>query len=152
MQDGKFPVELVSGVPVVAAPEEIDITNAPDLRSALLEAAAGGPGTLVADMTRTRFCDSSGLHTLLAAHKRAQADGGELRVVIPDVAVLRVFTITGIDRLIPSFTSLDEALARTSPAGSNGRRRPDHGPEDSAAKTTGTAARHRISGPGAEAR
>jgi len=95
MQDGRFPVELVSGVPVVAAPEEIDITNAPDLRAALLEAAAGRPGTLVADMTRTRFCDSSGLHALLAAHKRVQADGGELLLVIPSTAVLRVIAITG---------------------------------------------------------
>jgi anti-sigma B factor antagonist len=95
MHDGRFPVELVSGVPVVAAPEEIDITNAPDLRAALLEAAADRPGTLVADMTRTRFCDSSGLHALLAAHKRAQADGGELLLVIPSTAVLRVFAITG---------------------------------------------------------
>jgi anti-sigma B factor antagonist len=64
-------------VPVVTAPEEIDITTAPELRSALLEAAAHGHGTLVADMTRTQFCDSSGLHTLLAVHKRAQAEGGE---------------------------------------------------------------------------
>jgi hypothetical protein len=31
----------------------------------------------------TRFCDSSGLHTLLAAHKRAQSEGGELLLVIP---------------------------------------------------------------------
>jgi anti-sigma B factor antagonist len=95
MQDGRFPVELVNGVPVVAAPEEIDITNAPDLRAALLEAAADRPGTLVADMTRTRFRDSSGLHALLAAHKRAQAEGGELLLVIPSTAVLRVFAITG---------------------------------------------------------
>ena len=42
MHDGRFPVELVSGVPVVTAPQEIDITNAPDLRSALLEATADG--------------------------------------------------------------------------------------------------------------
>ena len=62
MQDGRFPVELASGVPVVAAPQEIDITNAPDLGSALLAAAADRPGTLVADLTRTRFCDSSGVH------------------------------------------------------------------------------------------
>jgi anti-sigma B factor antagonist len=114
MQDGMFPVELVSGVSVVAAPEEIDITNAPDLRAALLAGAAAGPGRLVADMTRTRFCDSSGLHALLAAHKRAQADGGELLLAIPDVAVLRVFAITGIDRMIPSFTSLHDALAHAS--------------------------------------
>jgi anti-sigma B factor antagonist len=122
MQDGRFPVELVRGVPVVAAPEEIDITNAPDLRSALLEAAAGGHSRLVADMTRTRFCDSSGLHALLAAHKRAQADSGELLLVIPSTAVLRVFAITGIDRMVPTFTSLNDALAHTSPNGSNGHR------------------------------
>jgi anti-sigma B factor antagonist len=151
MQDGRFPVELVSGVQVVAAPEEIDITNAPELRSALLQAAADRPGTLVADMTRTRFCDCSGLHTLLAAHKRAQAEGGELLLVIPSTVVLRVFAITGIDRMIPNFTSLDDALARTSPNGSNGRRRPGHGPEESAAKTTGTAALHGVSGHGGEA-
>jgi anti-sigma B factor antagonist len=119
MHDGRFPVELVSGVPVVAAPEEIDITNAPELRSALLLAAADGPGTLVADLTRTRFCDSSGLHTLLAANKRAQAEGGELLLVIPHAPVLRIFAITGIDRMIPNFTSLDDALAHTSPNGSN---------------------------------
>ena len=51
MRDGRFPVEPVSGVPVVAAPGEIDITNAPELRSALLDAAADGRGRLVADMT-----------------------------------------------------------------------------------------------------
>jgi anti-sigma B factor antagonist len=120
---------MVNGVPVVAAPEEIDITNAPELRSALLQAAAHGHGTLVADLTRTRFCDSCGLHTLLAAHKRAQAEDGEMLLVIAGSAVIRVFAITGIDRMIPNFTSLQEALAHTSANGSNGHRRANDGPE-----------------------
>jgi anti-sigma B factor antagonist len=131
MQDGRFPIEVVNGVPVAAAPEEIDITNAQELRAVLLEAAAHGHGTVVADLTRTRFCDSSGLHTLLAAHKRAQAEGGELLLVIPSPAVLRVFAITSVDRMIPTFTSLEEALARTSANGSNGHRRASRGPESS---------------------
>ena len=54
-------------------------------------------------MTRTRFCDSSGLHTLIAAHKRANAEGGEVLLVIPGPPVLRVFALTGIDKVIPSF-------------------------------------------------
>ena len=152
MPDDRFPVEVVEGVPVMAAPEEIDITNAEALRTALLKVAANGPGTLVADMTRTRFCDSSGLRTLLAAHKRARAEGGELLLVIRSAAVLRVFAITAIDRMIPNFTSLDDALAHTSTGRSNGRRRPYAGLEDSAASTTGTAARLGTSGPGREAR
>ena len=71
--------------------EEIDITNAEALRSALIKAAANGHGTLVVDMTQTQFCDSSGLHTLIAAHKRAEAEGREVRLVIPGTTVLRVF-------------------------------------------------------------
>ena len=97
-------------MPVVAAPEEIDVTNAGTLRSALLKAAANGPCTLVVDMTQTQFCDSSGLHTLIAAHKRAEAEGHEVRLVIPSSTVLRVFALTGMDRVIPNFTSLAEAL------------------------------------------
>ncbi len=132
MHDGWFPCEAARGVPVVAAAEEIDITNAPGLGSALLEAAAHGHGTLVVDMTRTQFCDSSGLHTLLAAHKRAQAEGGgELLLVISAAPVLRVFAITGVDRIIPSFTSLDQALTQTSANGPNGHQRADSAPQDS---------------------
>jgi anti-sigma B factor antagonist len=119
-----FPFEMVSGVPVVEAAEEIDITNAPALRSALLSAAAHGHGTLVAEMTRPRFCDSSGLHTLLTAHKRAQAEGGELLLVIPAAAVLRVLELTGMDRMIPTFTSLHQALAQTSADRPDGHRQP----------------------------
>jgi hypothetical protein len=40
MPEPSFPVELVDGVPVVAAPGEIDITNAAGLRAALLRSAA----------------------------------------------------------------------------------------------------------------
>ena len=36
MRGDGFPVELVGGVPVVTAPEEIDITNAAGLRAGLL--------------------------------------------------------------------------------------------------------------------
>ena len=116
MLDTRFPVEVAGGVPVVIAPEEIDITNAGALRSALLHAAADGHRTLVVDMTQTRFCDSSGLHALIAAHKRANAEGREMLLVIPCTAVLRVFVITAMDRVIPNVTSLDQALAQASAA------------------------------------
>jgi anti-anti-sigma factor len=126
MREVSFPVELVRGVPVVAASEEIDITNAAGLRTALLKAArhdaggdeaggseAGGHRTFVVDMTRTRFCDSAGIAALVGAHKRAQAEGGRVLLAVSGAAVPRIFELTGIDRIIPSFTSLEEALAET---------------------------------------
>ena len=110
MLDASFPVEIVSGVPVVTAPEEIDITNAAGLRAALLEAAARGSKTLVADLAQTQFCDSAGLNVLVRAHKRAQDNGSELLLVICAATVLRIFAVTGIDHLIPNFASLEQAM------------------------------------------
>ena len=103
-------VDVVRGVRVVTAPEEVDITNAPGLRAALLQAAADGSLVLVVDMTRTRFCDSAGLRVLVDAHKRALAAGGAVLLAVPPAAVLRVLEITGIDQVIPHFASLDEAV------------------------------------------
>ena len=102
---------MVKGVPVVAAPGEIDARNADWLRTTLLDTAARGHATFVLDLTRTRLCASAGLGALVRAYKRALAEGGELRLLMPtSAAVLRVFAVTGIDRLIPSFTDLDQAL------------------------------------------
>src|SRR5260370_29206090 len=111
MPDAGFSVEVINGVPVVATPEDVDSNNAAGLRAALLQSAALGPGTLVVDMTRTQFCDTAGLHALVGAHKRAQAKGGRVLLVLPGATVLRIFSITGLDDVIPNFPSLEEALA-----------------------------------------
>jgi anti-sigma B factor antagonist len=113
MPDAGFPVEVIRSVPVVAAPEDIDITNAAELRTALRQAAAGGHGTFVVDMSRTQFCDTAGLHALVGAHKRARAEGGQVLLVVVGDTVLRIFSITGLDRVIPYFSSLEQALAQT---------------------------------------
>jgi anti-sigma B factor antagonist len=112
MPGNRSAVEVVCGVPVVATPEEIDITNAAGLRTALLEASAQGHGTFVVDMSGTQFCDSAGLRVLVRAHKQSQAEGGEMLLVVPATKVLRVFAIAGVDRLIPIFSSLGEALTQ----------------------------------------
>lgn len=117
MPDARFPVEMVKGVPVLAAPEEIDITNAGELQTALLEAARHGPGGFVVDLARTQFCDTSGLHALVGARKRAEAEGSQMLLVMPGAAVLRIFAITGLDQVFPSHVSLEEALAQLPAAG-----------------------------------
>jgi anti-sigma B factor antagonist len=116
MRDISYRTEVIGGVPVVTAPAEIDIATADELRMVLLGAAADGHTVVVVDMTGTRFCDSAGLSVLAGAHRRAVAEGGELRLVIPaDGSVVRVLTLTGLGRVIPSFGSLEEALVEGLP-------------------------------------
>ena len=125
MTEPSFPVEVIRGVPVVIAPAELDITNAGDLRAALLRAAATRPDAdLVVDMTGTRFCDSAGLHALIGAHTRAQAEGRKVRLAAAGAQVRRILALTAPDRLIPVRASLDQALPPL-PAPAAGRpRRP----------------------------
>jgi anti-sigma B factor antagonist len=124
MPDVDFSVEVTGSVPVVAAPEQIDVANAAGLRAALMQAAALGNGTFVVDMSRTQFCDTAGLHILVGAHKRARAKEGQVLLVIRGAAVLRIFSITGLDRVIPYFPSLEQALTHPAAAPS----RPGHPP------------------------
>src|SRR5215475_3623482 len=113
---------MIGGVPVVTAPAEIDITSADQFRAVLLDTAARGHATVVVDLTLTGFCDCCGLHTLLLVHKLAQADGGELRLVTPAGGMVpRILALTCLDRLIPCFASLQEAVAQA-PAAANRRR------------------------------
>ena len=129
MSEHRPVVELICGVPVVAAPGEIDMTNVPGLRTALLEAVTLGHGTFVVDMSETQFCDSAGMHALVWAQKQSRSEGGEMLLVVRATAVLRVFAITGVDRLIPSFANLEEALAQA-PAAPSARTSPTlTGPE-----------------------
>ena len=110
MPDLSFRIEMAGDVPVVVTPGDIDITNAAAFRTALLE-AAGRSRTFVVDMSRTQFCDTAGIHALVAAHKQAEADGREVRLVVTSASVLRIFAITGLDQVISRFSSLDQALA-----------------------------------------
>lgn len=108
---GQYPIRLVSGVMVITAPADIDVTNAGELRQALLAAASGGSPDVVVDMTGTAFCDSGGLGLLVRARKLAGAQGAEIRLVITQETVLRLFTLTGTDRMFPIFGTLDDALS-----------------------------------------
>jgi anti-anti-sigma factor len=103
---------MIGGVPVVNAPLNIDAANAGWLQNMLLRAASCRRATVVVNMTGTRFCDSAGVGALVRAHEQALTKGGELVLIIPASAVLRVFALTGIARVIPHFADLNEALER----------------------------------------
>jgi anti-anti-sigma factor len=99
--------------PVVTLPAEIDMANAGAVGEQFAAALAPGVRVVIADMTATTFCGSAGLNTLIRAHKRATANGSELRLLLPCPNVLRIMKIQGVDAVLPIFFSLEEALAGT---------------------------------------
>jgi anti-sigma B factor antagonist len=117
MQEAGFPIEVIEGVAVVATPEEVDVTNAAGLQTALRRAADDGHTRLVVDMSGTRFCDSFGIQALAAAQQSALAEDRLLVLAVPGPAVMRALELTGINEIIPSFASLEEALRHAAARG-----------------------------------
>jgi anti-sigma B factor antagonist len=100
-------------------PAEIDATNAGRIGEQLDSAIASGAATVIADMTATTFCDSSGARELLLAHHKAAESGTELQIVMPSAAVRRIFQLTGLDQVLAIYPSLaaESTDGHTEPAG-----------------------------------
>jgi anti-sigma B factor antagonist len=97
---------------VVVLPAEIDVTNSDEVYQQLTAAALSpGVGTVIADLTSTSFCDSSGVHAIMHAHERAAARDIGLRLAVsPGGSVRRVLQLTGADHVMPVFASVQEAI------------------------------------------
>lgn len=120
---------------VITLPEEIDISNSEQVREELLSLLNRGPAVLIVDMAETTFCDSAGVNALVRAHKRATANGAEIRLVVTSPGVQRVLDITGVDRLIPVHPSMTASLAEPGVSGERGERAETHrGPDYRAAQ------------------
>jgi len=109
--DDRFPVSWSGRAAVVAVPVELDLTIADGLREALLEVLNAGALGLVVDMTLTTFCDSAGIAAITRAVRRAAAHEATVRLAVTSPAVLRVFDLVGIDRLIEIYPDTTAALA-----------------------------------------
>jgi len=77
---------------------ELDIASTPRFEEGLAEVEGDTPGTLVVDLRRVEFIDSTGLRAVIAADERARSAGRRFIVVRGPAAVERVFSVTQLDQ------------------------------------------------------
>jgi anti-anti-sigma factor len=78
---------------------EVDLNTAQSMREAALDAMRHHGTNLRIDLSGVTFLDSTGLEVLLATRRRATLEGGQLHLVDPTQAVMRVLEVTGIKHL-----------------------------------------------------
>lgn len=100
---------LPAGGEVVSVTGELDLATAPELERLLEEREQTG-STLVIDLSRVTFVDSSGVRVLVGQVRRAQETGARLTLVTEDPAVLRVLEITALTEVVSVHPTLDAAL------------------------------------------
>ncbi len=119
MSQERYPVLWIGQVAVVTLPPEIDVTNANLVREELASVLDEGAALLIADLSKTSFCDSAGVSALVRTFRRAATSESSMRLVVSTPAVERVLSITGVDRLLETFPSVAASLA--GPGGQGGQ-------------------------------
>jgi anti-sigma B factor antagonist len=89
---------------------EVDLYTSPQLRESIDREVGSGTPKVLVDLTGVSFMDSSGLGVLVGSLKRSRERGGELALVCTEGSVLKVLTITGLDRVFPIHASVADAL------------------------------------------
>ena len=110
-----YPARWTGGQAIVTLPEQIDVSNAGQIREELLVVINRGAAALIADLTATLSCDHAGTEAVLRAYQRALISGTQLRLVVTAPIVQRVLSVNGLDRLIPIYPSLEAAIAAGTP-------------------------------------
>ena len=96
-------------VEIIEVGGEIDVYTAPRLREAIVTAVDAGHTRLVIDVRKVDFLDSTGLGVLVGALKRVRADGGSLDIVCTQERILKIFEITGLDKVFGLHATVEEA-------------------------------------------
>ena len=107
------------GYIIAALGGELDIAAAPMLREKLLVMIGPAASRLIIDLSAISYADASGLAVLMATGRRAGLLGGFLRLASPSPEVADALSITGLDRHLAIFPTVDAAI--TSPPRSQRR-------------------------------
>jgi anti-sigma B factor antagonist len=95
---------------VVHVGGDLDVYTAPRLKETLAEAITAG-GRLVLDLSEVHFIDSTALGVLASTLQQVQSAESELRLVIDDPYLLKIFRITGFDGVFSIFPQVADAVS-----------------------------------------
>ncbi|MBV9212402.1 MAG: STAS domain-containing protein [Actinobacteria bacterium] len=82
----------------IAISGELDLGSALTFDEELRRAEGRAPQTVILDLRRLRFMDSTGLRLIMSAQSRASARGRRLAIVLGTDSIRRIFRMAGVGR------------------------------------------------------
>ena len=91
--------------------EKLDTHVAPSLKSELVLISGNGEKNIILDLAKCRYCDSSGLSSILVANRLCKNSGGMFVLTGLNDAVERLITISQLDTVLNITLNVEEAVA-----------------------------------------
>ncbi len=98
-------------VAVIVPTEALDMAWAKAMKQVLEELLDAGKTRLVVDLHGIAYIDSAGLGELVRGMKRARAADGDLRLCGVRGEVLRIFKMTGLNKVMALYPTRKKAAA-----------------------------------------
>ena len=107
----EFKIEKLENFTLIQVLEEkLDTHIAPTLKSELVLISGNGEKNIILDLSKCRYCDSSGLSAILVANRLCKNSNGIFVLTGLNDAVERLITISQLDTVLNITNSLDEAV------------------------------------------
>ncbi len=81
---------------IITTEGEIDLATAPQLDGAFEGTITSGYDRIAIDLRTVSFMDSTGLRSLIAAHRRLEADARRLAIIADDGPARRLLEVAGV--------------------------------------------------------
>jgi len=110
MSDNRFNIEKKDFYTLITIEnDKLDAIIAPVLKSELVLIAGNGEKNIVIDMEKVKYCDSSGLSTILVANRLSKNAHGTFALSNLQTAVMRLISISQLDTVLNIADSISEA-------------------------------------------
>ncbi len=110
MSDNRFNIEKKDFYTLITIEnDKLDAIIAPVLKSELVLIAGNGEKNIIIDMEKVKYCDSSGLSTILVANRLSKNAHGIFVLNNLQTAVMRLISISQLDTVLNIAESMQEA-------------------------------------------
>jgi anti-sigma B factor antagonist len=89
--------------------EKLDASNASDLKSELHLLNKAGVNSIILDLSKTRYCDSSGLSAILTANRLCKDTNGKFILCGLQENVAKMIRIAQLDKVLSISDTVSEA-------------------------------------------
>lgn len=111
MEDLKFEVVKKDNYTLISVlVEKLDTHIAPAIKSELVLIAGNGEKNIIIDLSKARYCDSSGLSAILVANRLCKNAKGIFVLTGLQTAVERLISISQLDTVLNITENVDKAI------------------------------------------
>ena len=90
--------------------EKLTALNAPELKGELMILNKNGVNSIILDLSSTKYCDSSGLSSILIGNRLCKDTNGKFILCGLQPTVLKVIQIAQLDKVLILSENQEEAL------------------------------------------